>query len=102
MSSFKKNLKEYRVLGWAILLVPIMDGPTHEDLSITDPQERLRLYGQDDHVRRYGTDHIYLNRLQEAGFNVEVLQPSDLLNNEQITRMGITEAAQDIYYCTKR
>lgn len=102
----KKAMKEfYRVLkpeGWAILLVPIMDGETHEDLSITDPQERIRLYGQDDHVRRYGTDNIYLDRLQDAGFTVTVFQPSDLLDDEQITTMGITDAAQDIYYCSKQ
>ncbi len=95
----------YRVLkpeGWAILLVPILEGETHEDLSITDPAERLKVYGQEDHVRKYGTDGIYLNRLKEAGFTVEIIEPSDFLDAGQIEKMGITEAAQDIYYCTKQ
>lgn len=102
----RKAIREfYRVLkseGWAVLLVPILNGPTHEDLSITDPQERLRVYGQEDHVRKYGTDGIYLNRLKEAGFVVKVMRPSEFLNSRQIANMGITDAAQDIYYCTKQ
>ncbi|MGB5965972.1 MAG: methyltransferase domain-containing protein [Sulfurimonadaceae bacterium] len=101
----KKAMKEfYRTLkpdGWAILLVPILEGPTYEDPSITDPQERLKAFGQEDHVRKYGTDLVYLNRLKEAGFNVQITEASEFLDSEQITRMGITEAAQDIYYCTK-
>lgn len=101
----REAMKEFcRVLkpnGWAILLVPILDGPTHEDLSITDPKERLKVYGQEDHVRKYGTDLVYLNRLKEAGFKVQIIEPSEFLDSEQIIRMGITKAAQDIYYCTK-
>ncbi len=95
----------YRVLkpeGWAILLVPILDGPTYEDLSITDPKERLKVYGQEDHVRKYGTDLVYLNRLKEVGFKVQIIKPSDFLDSEQIIRMGITKAAQDIYYCKRK
>jgi len=92
----------YRVLksdGWAILLVPITADKTFEDPSVTDQAERLKLFGQEDHVRRYGPD--YVERLEEAGFNVKVTYPSDLLQIEDITRMGITNAAGAIYYCTK-
>jgi len=101
----KKAMREfYRVLkpeGWAVLLVPILDGQTYEDPSITDPQERLKAFGQEDHVRKYGTDGVYLDRLKETGFHVEIIQPSDFLDDKQIEKMGITDAAQDIYYCTK-
>ena len=31
--------------GWAILLVPINAGKTYEDASITEPAERLRVFG---------------------------------------------------------
>lgn len=102
----KKAMREfYRVLkpgGWAILLVPILDGPTYEDDSISDPQERLKAFGQEDHVRKYGTDGVYLHRLKESGFTVQVIAPSDFLDSEQIEKMGITDAAQEIYYCTKK
>lgn len=54
----KKAMREFlRVLkptGWAVLQVPIMAMKTIEDPSITDPDERLRVFGQHDHVRRYG------------------------------------------------
>ena len=61
----------YRVLkpgGTAILQVPLEEGRenTFEDDSITDQQERTRIFGQYDHVRVYGQD--YYKRLQEVGF----------------------------------
>ena len=100
----KRALREfYRVLksnGWAILLVPITTDRTLEDMSITDPSDRLRIFGQEDHVRRYGPD--YMERLKEAGFKVEVTTPSQFLSEEQISRMAITKAAGEIYYCTKK
>jgi SAM-dependent methyltransferase len=54
--------------GFAILQVPFfspVSEKTVEDPSITDPKERERLFGQDDHVRKYGTD--YSTRLERAG-----------------------------------
>lgn len=61
----------YRVLkpgGTAILQVPLEEDreKTFEDDSITDQQERTRIFGQYDHVRVYGQD--YYKRLQEVGF----------------------------------
>ena len=67
-----KAMRElYRVLkprGTAILQVPLEEDRenTFEDDSITDQQERTRIFGQYDHVRVYGQD--YYNRLQKAGF----------------------------------
>jgi SAM-dependent methyltransferase len=62
----------FRILkpgGWAVIMVPITADQTFEDPTITDPKERERLFGQDDHVRRYGPD--FADRLTEAGFQVE-------------------------------
>ncbi len=85
--------------GNAILLVPISEGLTQEDLSITDPKLRLKLYGQEDHVRQYGVD--YIDRLESVGFQVACTTPIDFLNENEIKLMGITKAASDVYYCTK-
>lgn len=57
--------------GWAILLVPFfhpMHDKTFEDNSITDARERERIFGQADHVRKYGRD--YPQRLQAGGLSV--------------------------------
>lgn len=92
----------YRVLktdGWAILLVPITREKTFEDPSVTDPKERLRLFGQEDHVRHYGLD--YVDRLRQAGFTVQRSQVTDLATPAQITQMALSPASGDIYYCTK-
>ena len=93
----------YRVLkqgGWAILLVPITADRTVEDSSVVDPSERLRVFGQEDHVRQYGAD--YVDRLREAGFKVKVSRVTDLFDRSDIVRMGLTPTTGEIYYCVKR
>jgi len=99
----KRAMREfYRVLkqgGWAILLVPITAEKTFEDSLIIDWSERLKVFGQGDHVRRYGPD--YINRLRESGFKVKVSSVSDLFEKNDIVRMGLTSARGEIYYCTK-
>ncbi len=56
--------------GWGLALVPFRtDRETTEDPSITAPGDRLRAFGQEDHVRLYGKD--YLERLAASGFDVE-------------------------------
>lgn len=86
--------------GMAILLVPITAQKTIEDPTIEDPKERLRLFGQKDHVRRYGPD--YFDRLQEEGFKVEKVCREDFLSSEEIERMGITRASGEIFVCRKQ
>jgi SAM-dependent methyltransferase len=56
--------------GFSILQVPFfppLPEVTLEDPTITDPQEREKAYGQNDHVRKYGKD--YPARLKRAGLN---------------------------------
>jgi len=92
----------FRVLssnGWAILLVPITSEKTFEDPSITDPAERLKAFGQEDHVRKYGPD--YVERLRSAGFTVAITGVSDLVDREGALLMGLSPASGEIYYCTR-
>lgn len=64
--------------GWAMLLVPDVQLPhTAETPDIDDPDEMLRLYGQRDHVRRYGWD--YLDRLRDSGLEPEVIRLGGLI-----------------------
>ena len=74
-----------RRTGWGLLLVPdVVDARTVEDSSITDPAERLRRYGQHDHVRRYGLD--YLDRLETAGFEATMIDFRPHLTALQLAR----------------
>jgi hypothetical protein len=65
----------YRVLkpgGFAIIQVPFfapLEAVTFEDNSITNKRERERIFGQDDHVRKYGTD--YPQRIAKSGLHPE-------------------------------
>lgn len=70
----------FRILkpgGRALLLVPFAtDGAgTDEDLSVIDPGERDRRYGQWDHVRLYDREG-FMARMRTAGFEVELYDPS--------------------------
>lgn len=91
----------YRVLkpgGWAILQTPMStDAETIEDLTITDPKERERLFGQDDHVRTYGLDKK--DRLEEAGFEVVLDQYLNELPENVLRHYAIVK--EDIYLCKK-
>jgi SAM-dependent methyltransferase len=98
----KKAIKEFyrtlKITGWAILLVPITMDRTFEDYSIDDSSERMKIFGQEDHVRRYGPD--FVDKLKETGFKVKVISAPALFDNESITRMGLRSSG-DIYFCTK-
>lgn len=100
----RKAMREfYRVLkigGWAILNVPVTREVTFEDPTVTDPRERLRLFGQKDHVRRYGRD--YIDRLREANFAVDVVRAADMLGASDLERMGLGRTGGAVYYCQKR
>lgn len=75
--------------GLAIMQVPFERGRkvTDEDPSITDPEERIRRFGQYDHVRIYGTD--YHDRLKEAGFTVKPVKYSEQLSEEEFKRYAL-------------
>jgi SAM-dependent methyltransferase len=59
--------------GWALINVPSdpARAATYEDDSIVLPQDRLAHFGQEDHVRVYGS-RDFVTRLQAAGFDVIV------------------------------
>ncbi|HEU5170405.1 MAG TPA: methyltransferase domain-containing protein [Gemmatimonadales bacterium] len=80
----------HRVLkpgGFALLQVPVLREQTFEDPSVTSPEERLRLFGQHDHVRVYGRD--YPERLAQAGFIVRVEDFAALLPPPMRTYYGL-------------
>lgn len=80
-------LKElHRILqpgGWGVILSPVDYAleKTFEDDTITDPEERTRIFGQYDHRRNYGRD--FVERLREAGFEAEEIDYAARLSEEE-------------------
>jgi hypothetical protein len=92
--------------GRAIVMCPIDydRGETLEDPSVTEPEDRLRVFGQQDHVRLYGRD--FEDRLAEAGFDVRLDRFIEDLPPERVARNGLRReqamfAREDVYLCTK-
>lgn len=98
----RKAMKELcRVLdshGFAVLQVPVYEHATFEDPSVVDPQERKRLFGLEDHVRKYGPD--YKDRLEESGFIVHTFTADELYTYDQIDYHGLWRD-ESIYICCK-
>jgi ubiquinone/menaquinone biosynthesis C-methylase UbiE len=76
--------------GWSILQVPFyapVPDKTFADISITDPRERERLFGQSDHVRKFGMD--YGQRIEREGLSVTEHTFAFDLTHEQVTKFSI-------------
>ena len=92
----------YRVLqpgGQAIIQVPIFETQTLDDPAITTPEDRLKHFHQEDHVRSYGPD--IAQRLEKAGFEVKVLDLSTIPQDD-IDRFELDDpTTREVFHCTK-
>lgn len=64
----------YRVLkpgGQCYVQTPFREGSIYEDDSVVAPEERLKHFGQEDHVRVYSLEGLK-ERMERQGFSVEV------------------------------
>ncbi|MBU1633910.1 class I SAM-dependent methyltransferase [bacterium] len=89
----------FRVLkrnGFALIAIPITAEKTYEDPTVTTSEDRLKKYGQVDHVRRYGFD--FIDRLKKSGFMVKTIS-SIQINNEIRNKHMFKE--QHLFYCIK-
>lgn len=72
----KKAMQELkRVLkpnGKCFIQTPFKKGAIYEDFTIRKPEERLKAFGQEDHVRIYSEEAL-LNRLQSNGLQTNCL-----------------------------
>ena len=70
-AALEEMLRVLKPGGWAVLQVPFDPAleTTYEDASIVSPEDRFRVFGQDDHVRICGLD--YADRIREVGFQLE-------------------------------
>ena len=73
--------------GKLILSFPItLETETIEKSGVYSEEDRLKYYGQKDHVRLYGKD--YRKRLENFGWNVHQYTPEDIMEDEQIQKYG--------------
>ncbi|HJX71450.1 MAG TPA: methyltransferase domain-containing protein [Bacteroidales bacterium] len=82
----------HRVLkpeGFAVLQVPLSKilEKTYENPAIQSEEERLRHFGQKDHVRIYGKD--YAPRLTSAGFEVTEYNPFAESHHPAIDKLAL-------------
>jgi hypothetical protein len=73
---------------------------TFEDPTITDPNERRRLFGQVDHVRKYELDD-FIARLGAAGFDVTVENATAELTPERRRYYGVRDIER-VFVCRPR
>ena len=76
--------------GYALMQIPFFSPVpeiTFEDNSIKDPREREKIFGQDDHVRKYGRD--YPKRIEQSGLIAEENTFGKSLSEAQAIRFGI-------------
>ncbi|RZJ33661.1 MAG: class I SAM-dependent methyltransferase [Flavobacterium sp.] len=71
---------------------------TFEDNSITDRNERARIFGQYDHVRVYGLD--YFDKLRAIGFKVNEVDYTSVLPKELVAEYALA-AGEIIPVCHK-
>lgn len=86
--------------GWAIIQSP-MDlslSETYEDNTITNPSEREKAFGQNDHLRMFGRD--YKNRLIKGGFDVTEEDYAHEIEETLRKRYALPED-EIIYFCRK-
>jgi SAM-dependent methyltransferase len=94
----------HRVLkpgGFALLQVPFFNpvpDMTFEDNSIVDSREREKLFGQDDHVRKYGKD--FTERIRLAGL---IPEENDFVNRvEEQNRIKYGLVKGEIVYLGRK
>lgn len=103
VSEDRKALAEiFRVLvpgGLLVLQVPIRGKVTYEDPSVNTESERMKRFLQEDHVRLYGLD--LKKRVEECGFECEVLSTLQLPKSEQILYSLTTPLYREVFLCRK-
>ena len=90
--AMKEIVRVLKPGGFAILQVPFfhpIPETTLSDPAITDRKTREKLFGQDDHVRRYGKD--YSHRIAIAGMKPTEDNFVNSLTDEQRSRYGLAK-----------
>jgi SAM-dependent methyltransferase len=85
----------------AVLQVPIgraLDDTVEEPAAVTEA-DRIRMFGQRDHVRLYAAGD-YMRRLAKAGFRVEHSRAVDCLGEETVKRYALIRE-EPVFSCRR-
>jgi SAM-dependent methyltransferase len=83
--------------GLALVLTPYRpDVPTYEDPQVTTPLDRMVAFGQQDHVRIYGSD--LADRLRATGFEVADRTAAELFDDGVVHRCEL-DAGEHLFIC---
>lgn len=87
--------------GFGVFQIPqdLSRETTFEDDSITDAEERARIFGQYDHVRVYGRD--YFDKLRSVGFRVIPVDYTQEIAPELVEKYGLAKG-EIIPVCFKK
>lgn len=99
-AGMREMVRVLKTGGWAVVMCPVAnDRPrTYEDAAVTTPEERLKHFRQEDHVRLYGRD--FKDRLEAAGFRVEVDAFATRVDADLAARLRLN-TDDEIYFCVK-
>ncbi len=89
MTALRELRRVLKPGGLAILQTPYSDvlERTFADPGIRTPEQRLELYGQEDHVRLYGRD--IFDRFASAGFASRAARHADALPDVEAPKFGV-------------
>ena len=89
-AAINELIRTLKPLGSIIMSFPICtDMRTQEEKSVVSKEQRLKLYGQHDHVRLYGND--YVERLERYGLSLDVYTPFKRIEYYKIKKFGFIE-----------
>lgn len=88
IQELKRVLKENGIIVLSFPICTDYESTIEQDEEMSSA-DRIRLFGQEDHVRLYGRD--YVERIESYGLAVNVFSPYKELGYEEIDRMGLIE-----------
>jgi len=83
----------FRILksgGCCYIQTPFKEGAIYEDATIVTPEDRLKHFEQEDHVRIYSVDGL-THRLKSVGFLVDILHYQSSRNPEEAKKYGFKD-----------
>lgn len=85
--------------GILIFTVPICwSQRTYEDKKIETEEDRIRFYGQKDHMRLYGND--IKERIEKFRFDVKMISCNKINTNKEIEEMGFLQD-DSVFLCER-